>query len=136
MEEYLRKIQPFSSLNMSFSECSDTSASLEITLEGNRNDKNTMFAGSIYSVLVLCGWTLAKHVCDKRIPGNDVVIKESRVSFMRPVVSTAVARAFLVEKPEAKGDSRLSLNIKVELYDETDKCSELTGNYIGRKKSP
>jgi len=117
---------------MELTECTDATASMGIHLDGNRNDKNTMFAGSIYSVMVLCGWTLARYICDKRRDDYDVVIKESTNVFVKPVHSNCVARASLLARPVQKKNNNLSMNINIELLDEnSQKCAELSGTYIG-----
>ena len=132
MEKYLTKIQPYVSLNMKLTECTDTSASMSIHLDRNRNDKNSMFAGSIYSAMVLCGSTLARYICDKRADDYDVVIKESTNVFVKPVHSDCVARASLIARPVRKKNNDLSMNINIELLDENSrKCAELSGTYIG-----
>ncbi len=132
MEEYLKKIEPYSALSMKFMECTDTGASISINLDGNRNDKDTMFAGSIYSVMVLTGWTLAKHICDIRASDYDVVIKESTSKFIKPVNTGSLARATLTGDPVHKANDNLSININVELLDKNNEtCAEFMGNYIG-----
>ena len=132
MKEYLIKIEPYSTLKMELVECADTGTSISINLDGNRNDKDTMFAGSIYSVMVLTGWTLAKHICDIKTSDYDVVIKESTSKFIKPVNSSSIATATLTGNPIQKANDNLSINIKVELLDKNhEKCAELLGNYIG-----
>ena len=132
MEEYLKKIEPYSTLKMKLTDCNDTGTSIRINLDGNRNDKDTMFAGSIYSVMVLTGWTLAKHICDFRKSDYDVVIKESTSKFIKPANSSCIAKAILTVDPIQKANDNLSINVKVELLDKNhEKCAELLGNYIG-----
>ena len=95
MEKYLRTIEPYNSLGMQFSDCTDTAASIKMALQGNMNDKKTMFAGSIYSIMVLTGWTLAKHISLGQPEDYDVVIGKSSTSYMQPVNSDCVAKAEL-----------------------------------------
>ena len=133
---YFRRRDSCSTLQMEYIEVTDGSASIKIHLDGNRNDKNTMFAGSIYSVLVLTGWMLAKQICDDHGPEYDVVIKDSKTSFLNPVRSGCIAKAKLREGPATKKSGNLSINVFVELIDENEKsCAEFTGNYVGIKKS-
>jgi len=117
---------------MELVECTDTMASISINLDGNMNDKETMFAGSIYSVMVLTGWTLAKHICDRKTADYDVVIKESTSKFIKPANSSCIAKSTLTENPTQKANDNLSISVKVELLDKSsEKCAELLGNYIG-----
>jgi len=132
MEDYLKKIEPYSTLKMELVECTDTGSSISINLDGNRNDKGTMFAGSIYSVMVLTGWTLAKHICDIKTSDYDVVIKDSTSKFIKPVSSGSIARATLSGNPIQKANNNLSISVTVELVDKSnEKCAELLGTYIG-----
>ena len=89
----LNSIGPFNGLNMKLVECSATSAVIGIAIDGNRNDKNTMFAGSIYSAMVLAGWVLARGASEASCPTFDVVIKESSIRFRLPVKSSCTATA-------------------------------------------
>jgi thioesterase domain-containing protein len=135
IKETLNTVEPFSTLQMEYIEVTDESASIKIHLDGNRNNKNTMFAGSIYSVLVLTGWMLAQQICDDFDPEYDVVIKDSETSFLSPVRSSCIAKAKLREGPATEKSGNLSINVFVELIDEKEKsCAEFTGNYIGIKK--
>ena len=135
IEDELRKIEPFSSLHMGFVDCTDDQMSLSIRLEGNLNDKGTMFAGSIYSVLVLTGWALMKHQCDQRDGDYDVVIKESETSYKRPVNSAGLATAILINEIETTTRGSLSARINVSLLNDSQKvCATLKGTYIGQLK--
>lgn len=137
MEDYLQTIEPYTSLGMQFLECTGTSASIKIRLQGNMNDKKTMFAGSIYSIMVLTGWTLAKQICLGRKTDYDVVIGKSSTSFLQPVKTDCIARAEFIADPLEKTNGNISTEIKVELLDkEGVKCAELKGKYIGIPKVP
>lgn len=121
---------------MEYVEVTDESASIRIHLEGNRNDKNTMFAGSIYSVLVLTGWMLAEKICDDYGQTYNVVIKDLKTSFLNHVRSGCIAKARLRDGPTTKKSGNVSMNVSVRLIDENGKnCAEFTGNYIGMEKS-
>jgi len=135
MEEYLRTIEPYSSLGMQFSDCTDTSASIKMALQGNMNDKKTMFAGSIYSIMVLTGWTLAKNICLGRPEDYDVVIGKSSTSFIKPVNTDCIAKAEITAEPEIKASGNLAMEITVQLLDTEDtQCAEFSGKYVGIKK--
>jgi len=134
--EELKKIDPFSTLNMSLIDCSDESASIKIKLDNNRNDKDTMFAGSIFSAMVLTGWLLAKQICHNDGFQYDVVVKGSKTLFARPVTSDCVTRASLVKEVIRKANGNLAIKIVVSLFDEAEiRYSKLIGNYVGVKKA-
>jgi len=132
VEEQLAKIEPFSGLKMKLAECSAEKASMEIGLDGNRNDKNTMFAGSIYGIMVVTGWALARMACEGLGCRGDVVIKESETSFLAPVRSDATATAELAAEPRRKSNGNILVGTTVTLRDKNgEQCAQLTGSYIG-----
>lgn len=133
--EALSAIEPYSGLNMELLDCSATGVSIAIAFEGNRNDKNTMFAGSIYSAMVLAGWTLARAASLDALPGSNVVIAKSESRFLRPARSDCVAKARAKGPMEKRNDGKRSLAVAVELLDdEGSKCAEFEGVYIIMKK--
>ena len=133
--EELKKIEPFSSLNMHLVNCTNESASLKINLDKNLNDKNTMFAGSIFSAMVLTGWLLAKQICNNDEFDYDVVVKGSKTQFARPVTSDCVTKASIIKDVIRKDNDNLAIKIVVCLFDETGaKCSKLMANYVGVRK--
>jgi thioesterase domain-containing protein len=68
---------------------------LSAPLAANANHKGTAFGGSLFSLAVLAGWglltlKLAEHGVD-----GELVIQESRVSYLLPVTGELVAHAVL-----------------------------------------
>jgi thioesterase domain-containing protein len=135
METELQKIVPYKTLGLNLVELIDEEVSMSIDLPPNINDKGTMFAGSIYSALVLSGWTLARHLFHKTGGEFDVVIKESTNSFIKPVRSSAIAKAYkAAELSEAKNGNK-SLSIEVVFIDSDEEiCAKLNATYIGIHK--
>ena len=132
IEQQLAKIEPLTNLKIALGDCSATEASIGIHLDGNRNDKNTMFAGSIYSSMVLAGWVLARMACDRFGGRDDVVIKESRITYLAPVRSNCTAKARLAEDLQEKDNGNVSIGTVVVLVDENgEECAEMVGQYVG-----
>jgi len=132
VEEQLAKIEPFSGLKMRLAECSADKASMEIGLDGNRNDKSTMFAGSIYGIMVVTGWALARMACEGLGCRGDVVIKDSETSFLSPVRSDATATAELTAEPRRKSNGNILVETIVTLRDQDGaECAGMKGRYIG-----
>jgi thioesterase domain-containing protein len=136
MEKILTTIEPYSSLNMKLEEKSENdSITMSIPLKGNLNDKKTMFAGSIYSVMVLAGWALAFKSFNVIKNDYDVVIKDSSVQYRLPVKSDAEVVAIIREPlKEIKNDNK-SILISVSLYDAGGTvCAGFTGEYVGIRR--
>lgn len=132
MYEEISRIRPLKNLNIALVSADTNQATVKISFDGNQNDKNTMFAGAIYSSLVFCGWSLAKYLAEQETAKYDVMIKKSQTSYFFPITTDAVARALLVKK-ETKKNGNISMIINVNISDEKhNNCVELQGEYIAR----
>jgi len=95
------------------------SLSLDAPLEPNLNHKRTAFGGSLYSLAVLCGWSLLHlKLADARIHKH-IVIQESDIRYLHPVehdmhaecrLDEAAFRKFL-HTLEKRGHARISLDV-------------------------
>lgn len=95
---------------------------LSASLAANHNDKGTGFAGSLFSVAVLTGWSQVMLLLRDADLSGQVVVSESRVRYLQP--ANADFRA-VVNQPdeeavqgfyrqlEKKGRARLPLTIDV-----------------------
>lgn len=61
-------------------------------LAPNVNVHGTAFAGSIYSISALCGWSMVHLQMRRREIDAAIVIAEGQISYLRPVAETIVAR--------------------------------------------
>jgi len=113
------------------------SLTLSAPLSENRNDKNTAFAGSIYSVAVLTGWSFLQMLIKDADIAGQVVIQESRVKFFRPVTGNIVAKCGPVVDVERdgfldafrqKGKARMPLVIQILQDDQL--AVEFEGQYV------
>lgn len=75
---------------------------LEAPLLPNSNDKGTAFGGSIYSLLVLSGWSLVASSLKTAAVTADVVVSKSNIDFVKPVTGELVAIATELEKDGIK----------------------------------
>jgi thioesterase domain-containing protein len=71
-------------------------------LEANLNDKGTGFAGSLFSVAALAGWTLVMRWCAAEGVDAEVVLQSSTARFLAP--ARADFRALAHEPPAAQRD--------------------------------
>ena len=130
MKNPLSKIEAFEKLGMKVVEDGVEGVALEMPLDGNTNDKGTMFAGSLYSLMVLAGWKLAINVSENNDCFGNAVIREASINYLRPVPDDCVARA------ELKKDFYLNLygngccDIVVRIHNEQGRvCVEFDGQY-------
>jgi thioesterase domain-containing protein len=96
---------------------------LSVPLAANSNHKGTAFGGSLFSLAVLAGWGLLTLKLAERGVEGELVIQDSKVSYLLPVTGDIVARATLPEAKELdrfltaveryrKGRIRLSVTIE------------------------
>lgn len=136
LQRDLEKIEPFMRLGMRFLDASPGSIAIQAPLEGNRNDKGTMFAGSIYSVMALAGWALARTICKEQAGISNVVISESQATYLAPVCSDATATASVDGAVEQRSNGNLWVRTVVALRDAGGRlCGELKCRYVGIPQS-
>lgn len=111
---------------------------LTAPLEPNINHKCTAFGGSLYSVAVLCGWSLIySRLHDLQLHSGHIVIQSSEVNYLLPVDGTIRAICTL-QDPEAfdkftkiykrKKIARIELNTQIVFQEKI--ALDFTGQYV------
>lgn len=127
------------------SRTSQGSLSLSMPLEGNTNVHGSAFAGSLYSLSVLCAWyILVTYLRALRLAEQyTVVIKSAEISYLRPVINVdrvlatsvlpdqGVCRAFLTALQE-KGKTTLNITGSINVQTSNPRISPSTA--IGSTK--
>ncbi len=139
MENPLNKIALFQGLGITVVQDDTASVTLAMPLEGNTNDKGTMFAGSLYSLMVLAGWKLSINVSEAAGAPGDVVISDASVKYLRPVTEDCQAKA-VVEKEfcvNAFGSGCCGVNVQI-CNSRGKVCADFVGEYriVPEKKNP
>ena len=96
----------------------DTEVRARLPFEGNANDKGTLFAGAIFSLLVVSGWSLAMaraFACGFERPWAAVV--ESSCSYKKALRADSVAVATFTEPAEPVVGARNWLQVEVRIDD-------------------
>jgi len=100
-----------------------------VPLQGNTNDKGTLFAGAIFSTCILCGYRAAGNAFARAGLQGDVVAARADVKYRRPVGSDAVAALHSIS-PIDRSRARPTLDVQVNLRDTNDHtCAILTAHY-------
>jgi thioesterase domain-containing protein len=68
---------------------------IRVPLRANRNDKQTAFAGSIYSALVLAPWYLLDHLVTGVYPQAKIMVYAAMVRYHQPVTTDFIVHAAL-----------------------------------------
>lgn len=126
----LNEIEPFRTLDFALDAADAERVVMSVPLAGNRNDKGTMFGGSVYSAMVLAGWTLCIEQGRAAGREGDIVIKDSSVAFLRPVTGRLSVAATPAGAPAQTRNGNLAFRIRVVADDEDGRrCAEFEGNY-------
>jgi thioesterase domain-containing protein len=109
---------------------------LDAPLAPNTNHKSTAFGGSLYSIAVLCGWGLLHlKLADARMHKH-IVIQDSRIRHLHPVVHDLHAECRLDDAAfkhffqtlNLRGRARISLDVVITDNDRT--AVEFSGRYV------
>ena len=130
MSMRLNEIEPFRTLDFSLISADAERVVMSVPLAGNRNDKGTMFGGSVYSAMVLAGWSLCGEIGKAEGMDGDIVIKESSIAFLRPVAGRLTVTANTDAPPVHTRNGNLAFEIRVVAEDEDGgRCAEFSGSY-------
>lgn len=103
-------------------ELDDQGIVLAAPFEPNRNIHGTGFAGSLYTLCVLAGWSQVTAYLDRRGLDGSVVAHKAEITYSTPVTGELVATSRLPEaavlseferKFTARGKARLPLTVHI-----------------------
>lgn len=121
----------------------DSSVEILAPLALNGNDKGTGFAGSLFTVAVLTGWSQAMLLLRDADLAGQVVISDTQVRYLKPATADFSAHSAVppgeILQPfyrhlEARGRARLPLSIEVMSGD--DVVLRFEGQYAALAESP
>ncbi|MBR9728105.1 thioesterase domain-containing protein [Shewanella intestini] len=102
-------------------------------LSPNINLHQTMFAGSIYTLMTLTGWGLVWLTLQKKNIIGDIVLADASIKYHQPVSEDAIAKVSwpLDTQVDALGrGKRIRVNLNVELICKGKVCVSFTGRYV------
>jgi len=95
-------------------------------LEPNINLHGTGFAGSLYAINALCGWSMVHLQLQVRGIDASIVLADGRIKYVRPVTGRIVARCdfgqqlHALDTLESKGKARFTLSSTIRENDSSD----------------
>ena len=123
-------IEPFCTLDFALDSADADRVVMSFPLAGNRNDKGTMFGGSVYSAMVLAGWSLSIEQGKAAGRTGDIVVKDSSIAFLRPVTGRLTVTATAAGAPAQTRNGNLAFRIRVVAEAEHgERCAEFEGHY-------
>jgi len=129
LEAYLKKNIPlFSCMDLTLKSFSQDELIMKVPLKPNKNDKNTAFAGSIYSSAVLTGWGFLFLKLRESLIENDLVVYKAEIQYFKPISGNFETLAhfklphdwesFLAQLKDHK-KAKISLEIEIKEMGET-----------------
>lgn len=94
----------------------------------NHNDKDTLFAGSLFSAAVLAGYRKAAELLNNR--GEVLVAKTCSISYRKPVSAEGVARVVRIADPLTKPNGNRTVTVTVGVFEGETLCAEFEGVYV------
>jgi thioesterase domain-containing protein len=126
----LEAIEPLRSMGISLVGATESEAEFFLPLTGNTNDKGTLFAGSQYSGLVICGWYLTSQWATSQNLSEKVAIKDCHVTYPKAAVSDCRVIARFKQTPDQRPSGHWRALVEVSAIDEAgDVVSTLSGDY-------
>lgn len=130
MAPKLEMVEPYRSLRLREAEATAERAAFEVPLAGNRNDKGTAFGGSLYSAMVLAGWRLCEKTAAAMGLTGDIVVKDSRIEFLRPAAADVTAVATHAQAPERTKHGNLAFEVTAQTCDADGRpCATMRATY-------
>lgn len=113
-----------------------TSLTLTAPLAPNINHKSTAFGGSLYSLAVLCGWSIVHLKLAEAKLHKHIVIQDADIRYMLPIDQDMQAECSLdgaafqkfMRTLEKYDRARLSLDVVIRHQDQT--AVEFSGRYV------
>ena len=138
LQQMLHKYIPITeAMGIQVIDSDELSLSLAAPLKNNVNDKGTAFGGSLYSLMVLSGWTLIYKYFKQQNMECDIVIQQSNIEYLKPVESDFIAKASFESEAQItkvlkmfqrKGMARIKLISEIVQNGETAVSFE--GSYV------
>ena len=109
---------------------------LTAPLSPNVNDKGTAFGGSLYSLAVLCGWSLLHLKLNEAGLPHNVVIQEASVRYLLPVSQDITAECHIDDEAitqmyaSLEKHDRARLPLAVVIKQNERPALEFSGRYV------
>ncbi len=126
----LDRIEPLAKLGIEWVHSDDSRTLFRMPLQGNRNDKGTVFAGSQYAALVISGWYHTARWAGLQGLPEQVAIKDSQVNYPKAARSDLDVEARFTAPPDVRPSGHWRARVEVVARDDSgDVVAVLTGDY-------
>ena len=111
--------------------------SVTAPLAPNVNLHQTMFAGSIYTLMTLTGWGMVWLQQQLAKVEGDIVLADANVRYIAPITADPVARVDWVDTDLSalQRGKRVRINLTIELWCADKQCAVFEGRFVSLPKS-
>lgn len=106
----------------------ETAEGIAIPHALNHNDKDTLFAGSLFSAAVIAGYRRAAELLDNH--GEVLVAKTCSIDYRKPVLTEGSARVVRTTEAQVKPNGNRTVTIVVGIFEGETLCAEFAGVYV------
>lgn len=103
------------------------------------NHRNSVFGGSIASLLTLAGWAKMKNLMDNYDDKATIVIQNSEIKYLKPVLTDFIAETIQVDEKilikslnmfKKKNKMRLDLKVVLKELNKGEVLAEFIGRFV------
>lgn len=126
----LNLILPSTSLGIS--RLSDVPGNLHLVFDKNTNDKESVFAGSIFSVAALSGYDTVVNRREELGLHGDVFLVSSRMTYQQPGVSDLFTTSEALNDLVLTKRANHRMSVRVRVFNQIDgkRCASFEGVYV------
>ena len=113
----------------------------ELSLDPNRNDKGTAFAGALSASANLCGWGAVTLLLEDETQSYDVVIRDSRLEYLLPVTRDFRVQALMPDEETVKDflhrlreRGKARCDVEVVVQEQGRVCFRMSASYVALLK--
>ncbi|WP_442800758.1 thioesterase domain-containing protein [Shewanella sp. AS16] len=105
---------------------------VEAPLAPNINLHQTMFAGSIYTLMTLSGWGMLWLQQQLAGVSGDIVLADAHIRYLAPVTGNPLAKVAWPETGQAplSQGRKAKVKLEVELFSADTLCARFSGLYV------
>jgi thioesterase domain-containing protein len=119
----MNTIKPVESLGLTLRSSDENCVEVVIPFSENYNDKDMVFAGSLFSGAVLSGYQLVQNKMQARGLSGALVCRDAAIRYQKPIFRDAAAKAHSADGFSPTSSGNLWITVTVDLLNEKNETS-------------
>lgn len=123
-------------LGIRINQLTDTAITVSAPFSANKNIHNTAFAGSIYTVATIAGWSLVNNLASINGIEGSVVLAKAEMQYKKPINGDIIATCQLKDTTALatflnsfQRKNRARITVTIELIEDSETKATLTANF-------